>query len=99
MGNAELGKRTSPWTDSPQQNEALVREQASSPPVRRPPSGAPERLGLSQEKLALVAGRDRACVDGLERDESNITFLVLCRLWETLGCDVAALTIGIPPGL
>lgn len=55
-----------------------------------------KELGLSQEKLALVAGMDRAYVGGIERGERNITFLVLCRLCETLTCDVATLTEGIP---
>lgn len=55
-----------------------------------------KEIGLSQEKLALVAGMDRAYVGGVERGERNITFLVLCRLCEALGCDVGALTVGLP---
>lgn len=55
-----------------------------------------KELGLSQEKMALVAGMDRAYVGRIERGERNVTFLVLCRLCETLRCDVAALTEGIP---
>jgi transcriptional regulator with XRE-family HTH domain len=50
--------------------------------------------GLSQERLALFAGMDRAYVGGNERPGRNITFLVLCRLCETLQCDVAALPVG-----
>lgn len=56
-----------------------------------------KQLGFSQEGLALVVGMDRSYVGGIERGERNITFLVLCRLCETLGCDVAALTDGLPP--
>lgn len=55
-----------------------------------------KEIGLSQERLALVVGMDRSYVGGIERGERNITFLVLCRLCETLECDVAALTGGIP---
>jgi transcriptional regulator with XRE-family HTH domain len=56
-----------------------------------------KEIGLSQERLALVVGMDRSYVGGIERGERNITFLVLCRLCETLECDVAALTAGLPP--
>lgn len=56
-----------------------------------------KEVGLSQEKLALVAQVGRSYLGGVERGERNITFLVLCRLCETLECDVAALTGGIPP--
>lgn len=56
-----------------------------------------KEVGLSQEKLALVAGVGRSYLGGVERGERNITFLVLCRLCETLRCDVAALTKELPP--
>lgn len=55
-----------------------------------------KELGWSQEKLALVADIDRSYVGGVERGERNVTFTVLCRLAETLRCDVAALTGGLP---
>jgi transcriptional regulator with XRE-family HTH domain len=55
------------------------------------------RIGVTQEALALAAGVDRSYYGAVERGERNITFTVLCRLCIALGCDVAALTIGLPP--
>jgi len=89
----------SPWTDNTHFGEVLL---VSKPLLRQLGSRIRSRrkeIGLSQEKLALVAGMDRSYVGGIERGEKNITFLVLCRLCETLRCDVAALTRGIPPEL
>lgn len=54
-------------------------------------------LGWSQEKFALEAEIDRSYVGGVERGQRNLTFTVLCRLAAALGCDVAALTGGLPP--
>lgn len=55
-----------------------------------------KELGFSQERFALEAEIDRSYVGGVERGERNVTFTVLCRLCEALGCDVAALTLGLP---
>jgi transcriptional regulator with XRE-family HTH domain len=54
-------------------------------------------MGWSQEELALVADIDRSYVGGVERGERNLTFTMLCRLCEAMRCDVAALTVGLPP--
>ena len=53
-------------------------------------------LGWTQEELADRAGIDRSYVGGVERGDRNLTFTVLCRLCESLHCDVAALTRGLP---
>lgn len=53
-------------------------------------------LGLSQEELAAKAGLDRSYIGGIERGERNMTFTVLCKISEALGCHVSALTKGIP---
>ncbi|WP_294103964.1 helix-turn-helix transcriptional regulator [Sphingomonas sp.] len=54
-------------------------------------------MGLSQEGLAHAAGLDRSYVGRVERGEHNLTFVSLVRLARAMGCDVAALTIGLPP--
>ncbi|HEY0792646.1 MAG TPA: helix-turn-helix transcriptional regulator [Chthoniobacterales bacterium] len=53
-------------------------------------------LGYSQGGFAAVCGLSREAVAGVERGERDVTFLVLCTLCATLGCDVAALTQGLP---
>lgn len=53
-------------------------------------------LGWTQEELADNAGIDRSYIGGVERGERNLTFKVLCQICSALGCDVAALTKGIP---
>jgi DNA-binding XRE family transcriptional regulator len=53
-------------------------------------------LNWSQEFLANQAGIDRSYVGGVERGERNFTFTILCQICTALGCDVAALTEGIP---
>lgn len=53
-------------------------------------------LGWTQEELADRAKIDRSYVGGVERGSRNLTFTVLCQLCKALGCDVAALTQGIP---
>lgn len=53
-------------------------------------------LGLSQEGLAHAAGLDRSYVGRIERGEHNLTFVSLVRLARAMGCDVAALTVGLP---
>jgi len=53
-------------------------------------------LGWTQEDLADYAGIDRSYIGGVERGERNLTFNVLCEICSALGCDVAALTKGLP---
>jgi transcriptional regulator with XRE-family HTH domain len=53
-------------------------------------------LGWSQEKLAAKADIDRSYIGGVERGERNLTFTILCKICAALGCDVAALTKGLP---
>lgn len=55
-------------------------------------------LGLSQEGLAHEAGLDRSYVGRIERGEHNLTFVSLVKIARAMGCDVAALTAGLPPG-
>ena len=52
--------------------------------------------GWTQEDLADIAGIDRSYIGGVERGQRNLTFKVLCQICNALGCDVAALTKGIP---
>lgn len=56
---------------------------------------------VTQERLALISGLDRAYVGLVERGQQNIGFANLCQICLALECDVAALTIGIPraPGM
>lgn len=54
-------------------------------------------LGLSQEGLANEAGLDRSYVGRIERGEHNLTFVALIRLCRAMKCDVASLTVGLPP--
>lgn len=53
-------------------------------------------LGMSQEELAHEAGLDRSYVGRVERGENNLTFVSLVRICRAMGCDVAALTTGLP---
>lgn len=53
-------------------------------------------LGMSQEGLAHEAGLDRSYVGRIERGEHNLTFVSLVRIARAMGCDVAALTHGLP---
>ena len=54
-------------------------------------------LGMSQEGLAHEAGLDRSYVGRIERGEHNLTFVALVKLARAMRCDVAALTVGLPP--
>ena len=54
------------------------------------------QLGMSQEGLAHEAGLDRSYVGRIERGEHNLTFVSLVKLARAMGCDVAALTVGLP---
>jgi transcriptional regulator with XRE-family HTH domain len=53
-------------------------------------------LGWTQEDLAAKAEIDRSYIGGVERGERNLTFTMLCQISAALGCDVAALTKGLP---
>lgn len=53
-------------------------------------------LGMSQEGLAHEAGLDRSYVGRIERGEHNLTFVSLVKIARAMGCDVAALTVGLP---
>ena len=55
-----------------------------------------KKLGWTQEELSAKAEIDRSYIGGVERGERNVTFTMLCDICEALGCDVAALTSGVP---
>jgi len=57
---------------------------------------ARKKKGLSQEELAFDAGVDRSYIGGIERGERNVSFLTLVKIAESLACDVAKFTKGIP---
>ena len=52
--------------------------------------------GHNQRTFAACCGLNRTYFGAVERGERNLTFSVLCAICGTLGCDVAALTAGIP---
>lgn len=54
--------------------------------------------GFTQEELAHESEIDRSYIGGVERGERNLSFDKLCEIANALGCDVAALTKGLPPG-
>lgn len=54
-------------------------------------------LGMSQEGLAHAACLDRSYIGRVERGEQNLTFVALVRLCRAMACDVAFLTVGLPP--
>jgi transcriptional regulator with XRE-family HTH domain len=53
-------------------------------------------LGYNQCTFAMAWGLNPAYFGRVERGERNVTFSVLCTICVALGCDVAALTEGIP---
>lgn len=55
-----------------------------------------KEIGWTQEELAHHAGLDRSYIGGVERGERNLTFSVLCQICSVMGCDVAAITQGLP---
>lgn len=55
-----------------------------------------KELGWTQEELAAKADIDRSYIGGVERGERNPTFTMLCDICESLSCDVAELTAGLP---
>lgn len=50
-----------------------------------------KRLGISQDKMALLAEIDRSYVGRIERGEVNITLEKAYQLADVLGCDVRVL--------
>lgn len=54
--------------------------------------------GLSQERLALEAGIDRAYVGRVERGKENVTVSTLEALSSALTVHVSELFIEVPPG-
>ena len=50
-----------------------------------------KRLGISQDKMALLAEIDRSYVGRIERGEVNITLEKAYQLAEALSCDIRAL--------
>ncbi|WP_028771949.1 helix-turn-helix domain-containing protein [Shewanella waksmanii] len=50
-----------------------------------------KELGISQDKLALLAEIDRSYAGRIERGEVNITLEKAYQLAEVLGCDVREL--------
>lgn len=54
--------------------------------------------GLSQERLALAAGIDRAYVGRVERGEENVTINVVAAVAEALEVKVADLFVEPPAG-
>ena len=54
-----------------------------------------ERVGLSQEQLALQAGLDRTYVSGIERGKRNPSVLSLKKLSDAMGANLQDLFEGI----
>lgn len=54
--------------------------------------------GLSQERLALAAGIDRAYIGRVERGEENVTINVVAAVAEVLEVSVSDLFDAPPPG-
>ncbi|MEJ2765231.1 helix-turn-helix transcriptional regulator [Photobacterium sp. MCCC 1A19761] len=50
-----------------------------------------KKMGISQDKLALLADIDRSYVGRIERGEVNITLEKVYQLAEVLACDVREL--------
>lgn len=50
-----------------------------------------KELGISQDKLALLAEIDRSYAGRIERGEVNITLEKAYQLAEVLGCDIRVL--------
>jgi transcriptional regulator with XRE-family HTH domain len=56
-----------------------------------------KELDWTQEDLADKAEIDRSYIGGVERGERNLTFTVLCKICGAMRCDVAEITVGLPP--
>lgn len=85
-----------PWTDSPMLSDLRRMEDFNKELGKRIRKRRKE-IGVSQEDLALLAEIDRSYVGGIERGDRNVSFAILCRLCLAMQCDVAALTMGLPP--
>lgn len=53
------------------------------------------KLGISQERLALIAELDRTYVGAIERGERNVSIVNLVKLARALECRTEKLTEGI----
>jgi transcriptional regulator with XRE-family HTH domain len=53
-----------------------------------------KRKGISQEKLATLAGLDRTYISKIERGERNVSLETICNLARALGCESSDLFIG-----
>jgi transcriptional regulator with XRE-family HTH domain len=53
-------------------------------------------LGFNQNDFAKDCGLNRSHFGGIERGERNLTFTVLCKICNSLQCDIANVTQGIP---
>jgi len=53
------------------------------------------KIGITQEELALTSELDRSYVGGIERGERNISFLTLVKIAKSLKCSISDLTEGI----
>ncbi len=49
-------------------------------------------LGISQERLAELAGLHRTYIGGIEQGRRNVSLLNICRIAGALGCRPAELT-------
>ena len=52
-------------------------------------------LGISQERLAEIAGLHRTYVGGIEQGRRNVSLLNICRIAGALGCQPAELVAGV----
>ena len=53
-------------------------------------------LGWTQKRFSRNCGLDRSYFGGVERGKRNMTFSVLCQICDSLSCDIATVTKGIP---
>ena len=53
-------------------------------------------LGWTQKRFSRKCGLDRSYFGGVERGKRNMTFSVLCQICDSLSCDIATITKGIP---
>ena len=89
-------EQDSPWTNSPHCPQFIFVGTDDLKTLGERIRQTRKAKGLTQESLADKAKIDRSYVGGVERGERNLTFSMLCQLCIALGCDVAALTEGLP---
>jgi DNA-binding XRE family transcriptional regulator len=53
-------------------------------------------LGWTQKRFSSNCGLGRSYFGGVERGKRNMTFSVLCQICDSLSCDIATVTKGIP---